>query len=271
MKIEKEFKDIGNFINVESADKTNKFNVLYNLDTKKYYKVYNKRLFIEKTMTGSDTGEVYNILLPFFKKKTTFLPELHYETKNYLFFDYYIDYSLPKASDFIDISKVSLYKILNIPNENADNNFKPTVLFNEIINSFEKIYLNEKIYDPIPEDIKKMYALIFNNNTNNNKLNYLTITPSNISLKDFVVKRNENGEILDWKYIDMENLHIQPPKYIYNLNENDKYPINYIDPNFTKSDAYKRGGHDAVNNEQVLHLLENNNIIYCFESKWYTI
>jgi len=269
MKIKKEFKDIGNFINVESADKTDHFNVLYNLDTKKYYKVYNKAKFLRKTITNTNIGTpgiVYEILLPFFRKNHTFLPKLHYEIKNYLFFDYYIDYSPPEASDFIDTPIASLSRILGIPNKINNKNLNPTILFNEVANSFKKIYLEEKVHEPMPKYIEEIYASVFNFKTNLKKLNYLTISPSNIALSDFVVKRDKNNNILDWKYVDMGNFSIQPPRYIFNLDEKGDYPIDYRDLKIRK------GGDDAITFAQLIKLtdsFENCDAIYCFDKKWH--
>jgi hypothetical protein len=269
MKIIKEFKDIGSFIDTKLSNQSKCFDVFYNLDTKKYSKVYNKQIFIEGILPDLDTSMVIDHLIPFFhKKKYTFLPELQYETENHLFFEYCIDYNVPKANDFIDSPISRLNNFFNIPYK--EKNLKPTILFKEIVNDFKNMYIKEKIYDPIPADMGKILATKLNFKANTSKLNYLTITPSNISLRDFVVKRDKCNNIIDWKFVDMENFKILPPRYIFNLHDKGYYPIDFTDPDYYKSDAWKRGGHDVINYEQVLPILDNNDIVYCFDKKWHT-
>lgn len=270
MKIEKGFKDIGNFINVESADQTDRFNVLFNLNNKKYYKVYNKAKFLYKTLTNTEDGTsgiVYDFLIPFFRKNYTFLPKLHYETEEHLFFEYYIDYSVPKANDFIDSPVLRLNKIFNIPYK--EKNLKPTILFKEIVNDFKNMYIKEKVYDPIPADIGKILDSKLNFKANASKLNYLTVTPSNISLLDFVVKRDKYNNIIDWKFVDMEDFTIQPPRYIFNLDNRGYYPYDYTNPDFKYSEEYKIGGDDYINYEQIRDLYANAAAVYHYDKKWH--
>ena len=61
-------------------------------------------------------------------------------------------------------------------------------------------------------------------------LDYLTITPSSITLSNILFKKDKNNKIIDWKYVDMENIDICFPRYIFNLNDTKLYPINKVNP-----------------------------------------
>lgn len=262
------FKEIGNFIKINKHINQS-FNLYYNLDTKIYFKVYKKQDLIKEICNYPNIERQVlfkKILYMHRKKRYNFLPELFYENEEYLFFKYYVDYNTCKTSDFIDIKIDKLHELVGIKNEKKD--FKLTPMFDDVLKKFKDLYIFEKLYEPIPDNMLNFITTLSNNTPKSKELNYITITPSNLWVKDFIVKRDKNSKVLDWKFVDIDNLDILPPRYVYNLDETGKYPIDYIDPNFIKSDDYKRGGHDVMTFNEMNRLTDDANVMYNYNKKW---
>ena len=266
MSIEKEFKEIGSFYTIDRLDNlSNNFKIIYDVKNKEYLKVYHKKVFKNqyREPIHKDIDHL-NILLNFFKDNTyNFLSEFKYETKNYIAFKYYFDYKKSKLKDYVDLSIKKLEDILNIPIENKKCNI--TKIFKTIIKNFKSMYENEKLELLLSDEAKKFA----NFKSKSKTLNYLTITPSSITLNNILFKKNKNNKIIDWKYIDMENIEICFPRYIFNLNDTKLYPINKVNPDVNSSKYM--AGDDKINLEDINKITDKPCVFCTFEYKWYNI
>lgn len=266
MSLEIELKNLGTFYSVDSLDNQSiHFKVIYHIDNNEYLKVYNKKTFIDQYRDPIHNGiDRMNILLKFFKKnKYHFLSEFKYETENYIIFKYYHNYKQSTLVDFVDLSIEKMKKFLNIKTENKNHNI--TEIFKIIIKNFKKMYENEKIDIPFSNNAKE-----FSNFKSKSKLlDYLTITPSSFTLSNILFKKDKNGNIKDWKYVDMENIDICFPRYIFNLNEDKLYPKNNEKNILDKTD--KLVGDDSVNLQYINEITDKPSILYTLNAKWYNL
>ena len=199
MTIEKEFKEIGNFYIVSSLDNlSNNFKIIFDVENKEYIKVYDKKVFKKLYREPVHKGlDHLNILLNFFKSNNyNFLSEFKYETKNYIAFKYYFGYKQSKLDDYVDLSLKKLVDILNLP---SNNNYKINKIFKTIIKNFKDMYEKEKLELNLSDEAKKFA----NFKSKSKNLDYLTITPSSITLSKILFKKDKNNKIIDLKYVDM--------------------------------------------------------------------
>ena len=266
MTIEKEFKEIGNFYIVSSLDNlSNNFKIIFDVENKEYIKVYDKKVFKKLYREPVHKGlDHLNILLNFFKSNNyNFLSEFKYETKNYIAFKYYFGYKQSKLDDYVDLSLKKLVDILNLPSKN--NNYKINKIFKTIIKNFKDMYEKEKLELNLSDEAKKFA----NFKSKSKTLDYLTITPSSMTLSNILFKKDKNNKIIDWKYVDMENIDICFPRYIFNLNDTKLYPINKVNPDIKSSS--NMAGDDKMNLEDINKITDKPCVFCTFKYEWYNI
>jgi len=266
MEVKEELKNIGKFYLVDSLEKQSiYYKVVYDIENNEYIKVYNKKTFINQYREPIH-NEInhFELLLNFFKKnKYSFLPEFKFETKNYLGFKYYSGYKKSTYKDYIDDSVEKIEKLLKVKINKKNHNI--TENFLQIIKNFKIMYINEKIKIPLSDNAKE-----FSNFKSKSKLlDYLTITPSSFTLSNILFKKDKNSNVIDWKYVDMENIDICFPRYIFNLNEDKLYPkddkINILEKN------NKFIGDDNVNLQHINKLTDKPSVFYTLNHKWYNL
>ena len=264
MNFKEEFKKIGNFHTVNSLDNlSNNFKIIFDIKNKEYLKVYDKKVFKNQYREPIHKNlDHLNILLNFFKNHNySFLPEFKYETQNFIAFKYYHGYKHSKLDDYIDLTIKKLGNILNLP----INNYKIKKIFKTIIKNFKCMYEKEKLETPLPIEAKK-HA---NFKSKSNSLDYLTITPSSITLNNILFLKDQNNKIIDWKYIDMENIEICFPRYIFNLNKSKLYPISKSNSDIDTKNYM--AGDDKMNLEDINKITDKPCVFCTFEHEWFNI
>jgi hypothetical protein len=196
-----------------------KWRIIYLNESKIYAKLIHKSALFDTYKFDSDI-DCKKILTNFYKSNNySFVPEFLFETENYFCFKYYNDYTPLLLNDVINTNILKIQEILGVKLDQSK--LETTSFFKNIISSFNTLYKNEIILSNVPESIRSD----FNFTSTSSFLNYVCITPSNIALQDFLVRRNNEGEIIDWKYVHIDNWDIFIPNYIINLNtiENDLF------------------------------------------------
>ena len=233
-----------------NSSKYKKWRVIYLSESKFYVKMVAKNsLFSSPEEYKIELKRAYNIdydqlLLDFYKANSySFLPEYLFETKNFLCFKYYNDYSPLYLDDCVESSVLKISQLLGlnlVPNE-----LKLTNFFKDIVYNFHTLYKNEIIEHEILENTRKLLGLY----SKSPLLNYLCFTPSNIALQDFSVKRDVDGKIVDWKYTNIDSWDILMPNYIFNI----------------------RGDNDDThyNLQQIHNLYTSPSVILTYDSKYY--
>jgi hypothetical protein len=189
-----------------------KTRVIYLSESKVYAKLIHKSALFD-TYNFNDDIDCKKILTDFYKaNKYSFLPEFLFETKNYFCFRYYNEYTPLLLDDVIDTNFLKIQDVLGLKLKQSKLETMP--FFNKIISSFNNLYKNEIILTCVPESTRNF----FNFKSTSSFLNYVCITPSNIALQDFYVKRDADNKIIDWKYTNIDNWDILIPNYIVNLN-----------------------------------------------------
>lgn len=201
--------------------KYKKWHVIYLIESKLYVKVVPKnQLYITLEFDNIDCKQILN---DFYKSnKYCFLPEYLFETLNFLCFKYYNDYTPLVLEDVVDTKYLKLSRLLNI---NLTSNYlELTPFFKTVICNFHILYKNEIVTNSVPPDIRQLLNL----KTSSASLNYLCCTPSNITLRDFSVKRDSNGKIIDWKYTNIDNWDILFPNYIFDIKDSSDDTIYHL-------------------------------------------
>ena len=129
------------------------------------------------------------------------------------------------------------------------------------------MYLNEKIDIEFPKELKELICL----KTTSKSLNYLTITPSDINIHDIMVKKDKNNKIIDWKYVDFDNIEIYFPRYIFNFEPCAKYPVDNRYEDVRVLQEHKQGGHDVLNLKDINDITDKPSILLSYNYKWYNL
>ena len=219
-----------------------KWHIIYLAKSKLYVKMIPKHeLFHTLNFDNLDCEAILN---NFYKtNKYQFLPEYLFETNSFLCFKYYKDYTPLLISDVINVNFLKISSLLNI--NLTPKSLELTPFFKNIIFNFRTLYKNEKLQNDIPLHIKEL----LNFKSHSSFLNYLCITPSNITLQDFSVKRNSDGEIIDWKYTDIDNWDILFPNYIFDIED---------------------GGDDtAIHLEKINSMCDKPTVVLTYKSNYY--
>lgn len=145
-------------------------------------------------------------------------PQFLFQTDKYVFFEYFHDYKQATIEDFMSPITRLTYKVT--PTDEPVKTFKPSKFFSDVISRLHSFYNAEKI-DTIDQDkyIDKIYV---GNQRRFLPPEYMCINLDNIAFHDFVVKHDDSGQVVDWKYIDIGNFDIGLPRYIFGLG--DQYP-----------------------------------------------
>lgn len=226
------------------------------------YKSYTKKLldYTEAMQT--------EVIIPFLKEKMSsynFLPGYAFCTDNYIAFDWYNDYETPSRCDFLKFERINevIFKSKSLNNKfTIASNF-----LKDIICKFNYLYESTKIKHKIPDfyfNSKHHFnsKIFCDNNTD-----YLCVSPCNITCNDFVVKRDVDGKIIDWKFIDIGNFLVAPPRYIFCLDG--KYPIQP-----TNEQRMKGAGHDSVNLVDLVdrfNNIEQSLVLCCTSKEWFSV
>jgi len=165
--------------------------------------------------------------------KYKFLPNYIKSTNNYVFFEWFNDYTQATPEDFLTgISSLkSKYKL-------PIKNLTPSALFMNVVTSFHEMYTNEQV------DVDDVSAIPRGDLAYFNDCKQACITVDNISYDDIVIKR-EAGEIVDWKFVDIGNFNVGFPRYVFNMDE--------TYPDLVPEDQYKNG------------------VFCCHDDTWYRI
>lgn len=151
-----------------------------------------------------------------------FLPKFVLETDNYIGVEWYPEneWTIPNPIDFINVNIRELYDYLNLSNYNP----QATAFLKSVISSFHNLYVNEQFDITLNELLKtvdkwpmtsqldymdELYDLPL--------INYVTWVPDNIEINNFVVKRDVNGNIVDWKYTGVTRWMQGAPKYVFSI------------------------------------------------------
>jgi hypothetical protein len=216
--------------------------VIYLSESKFYIKMVPKnQLYNTPKFADIDCEQLLN---NFYKSnRYDFLPEYLFETPNFLCFKYYIDYTPLFLDDVIDTKFLKLSHLLNI--SLTPKQLYLTPFFKTVIRNFHILYKNEIVTNNVPLEICEL----LNFKTSSNLLNYLCCTPSNITLQDFFVKRDDIGKIVDWKYTNIDNWDILFPNYIFDI---------------------KDSGDDIIQHLQKINeLYDKPTVVLTYESKYY--
>jgi hypothetical protein len=220
-------KDIYHY--THAAELSENFEVFYLSKEKQPVKVYNKSIYLNTEIGDSDDLALNlewkkKYTLPFFKKLDSykFLPNLVFETDTYFGTTWYSDdeWRLASKDDFIT-------KIPFIDTPSAPHHYVITNMFKDVIKSFKELHANEKVNLTEEEAVFWKTALVAACSGHDRNLDiplsdvdelyYPGITVKNVSYADIVVKEADS-EIIDWKYVDLENFHcFASPYYNYLL------------------------------------------------------
>ena len=136
-----------------------------------------------------------------------FLPNFEFETASFIAFEYYSDdYKPATIDDFISpIDK------LNNTLTGANNITNLSSFGLDVINSFKQLATNERVSESLPEG--HINTTVFDAGLY--CVDGITVTLDALRWGDVIVKK-ENGRIVDWKYISIENIGIGPHvKHVY--------------------------------------------------------
>lgn len=187
-----------------------------------------------------------------FNEFKDFLPTYLKETDNYYCFEWLGDgWETPTKEDFLNTSKYSnkQHKIANIIALSLpdSDDIKVTKFATSVFTRFNKLY-RDTTKCPLPTNTQDLYGPIIEVN----ELNRLCISPTNITIYDFVVKRDTWGEITDWRYVDIKNLSYTFPRYYMTVDEKTRYPCDNPGMQHIVNDDHI--GHDILNNEELVKL-----------------
>ena len=181
------------------------------------------------------------------------LPNYIKETDNYYCFEWLgDDWEVPTREDFLNTNTYSnkLNKIANnvLPSLTTNNGSKVITDFTKrVFTRFNKLY-RDTANGPLPANTQNLYGPILEVS----ELNRLCISPSNITIYDFVVKRDVWGEVTDWKYVDIKNLSYTFPRYYMTVDEKTRYPCDNPGMQHAVNDDHI--GHDILNNSELVKL-----------------
>lgn len=139
--------------------------------------------------------------------KYDFLPDFVRRTNKYVFFEWFEDYEQATPEDFLT-GMSHIKSKFKIPLKKITT----SALFDDLVSRFHDLYKSEQIpfldSEPLPRGDLAYFSTCESP----------TITVDNIAYDDIVVKRVD-GEIVDWKFIDIGNFNVGFPRYVFNMDE----------------------------------------------------
>ena len=163
----------------------------------------------------------------------SFLPKVVFKTEYYIAFEWYREYEPAAISDFME-PKTVLSDMLNVPVDVIH----PTPFFNNTLSQLKTLYVDQTIQDTIPIDLSSLPGFE-KPAISGPGADYLTITLDQIHGSDFIVTRDSEGAITDWKYARIGSIETGIPRYMFVLDEDTspREDENTISENFSSEEA----------------------------------